>query len=148
MKASLAHAFQRLLKEEQCRSQSEIAEALMAQGFDNVSQSTVSRMLSRFGAVRSRNARNEMAYSLPPELSKLDSSITVRDLVEEINHNESLIVIKTSPGAASMVARLLDSLGNKGGVLGCVAGDDTIFVAPTSVMLIEKICQDIRALFH
>ena len=147
-RASLMHAFQRLLKEERCRSQSDIAQALQDLGFENVSQSKISRMLNRFGAVRSRNALNEMAYSLPPELSKLNSSITVRDLVEDIAHNQSMIVIKTSPGAAQMVARLLDSLGERGGILGCVAGDDTIFVAPTDINEIQKIREDVSDLFR
>ena len=38
-----------------------------------------------------------------------------------------LIVIKTSPGAAQLIARLLDSIGKSEGILGTIAGDDTIF---------------------
>ena len=38
-----------------------------------------------------------------------------------------LIVIKTTPGAAQLIARLLDSIGKSEGILGTIAGDDTIF---------------------
>lgn len=144
---ALVQAFRHLLKEERCGSQSEIVSVLQAQGFDNISQSKVSRMLGRHGAVRARNALNELVYCLPPEMGKMDSGIQVKDLVEEIDHNGTLIVIKTSPGAAQMVARLLDSVGIKGGILGCVAGDDTIFVAPTRTGDIDSIQDKVAALF-
>ncbi|MGI9273946.1 MAG: transcriptional regulator ArgR [Endozoicomonas sp.] len=144
----LVQAFRQLLKEERCGSQSQIVSQLQTQGFDNISQSKVSRMLSRHGAVRARNARNELVYCLPPEMGKLDSNIVVRDLVEDIGSNGALIVIKTSPGAAQMIARLLDSIGRADGILGCVAGDDTIFVAPADVKEITQIQESITELFH
>ncbi len=144
----LMQAFRQLLKEERCGSQTEIVKVLQAEGFDNISQSKVSRMLSRHGAVRARNALNELVYCLPPELGKMDSGIQIKDLVEEINHNGVLIVIKTSPGAAQMIARLLDSVGVKGGIMGCVAGDDTIFVAPAKTDEIEGVIGRIEKLFN
>ncbi len=49
---ALIKAFKAILKEENSGSQGEIVEALKEQGFDNVSQSKVSRMLSKFGAVQ------------------------------------------------------------------------------------------------
>ena len=144
----LVKAFRQLLKDESCGSQSQIVSVLQEQGFDNISQSKVSRMLSRHGAVRARNARNDLVYCLPPEMSKLDANISVRDLVEEVASNGALIVIKTSPGAAQMVARLLDSISRAEGILGCVAGDDTIFVAPADVKEITAIQDSIEELFH
>ena len=145
---ALIKAFKQLLKEERCGSQGQIASQLQAMGFDNISQSKVSRLLSRYGAVRTRNALNELVYCLPPELGKLDSNIVIKDLVEDIHHNHSLIVIRTSPGAAQMIARLLDSVGRSEGILGCVAGDDTIFVAPMSADGIEQTMERIEALFQ
>ena len=144
----LVKAFRQLLKDESCGSQSQIVSVLQEQGFDNISQSKVSRMLSRYGAVRARNARNDLVYCLPPEMGKLDANISVRDLVEEVANNGTLIVIKTSPGAAQMVARLLDSISRAEGILGCVAGDDTIFVAPADMKEITVIQDSIEELFH
>ena len=48
----LVKAFKALLKEEKFSSQGEIVAALQEQGFDNINQSKVSRMLTKFGAVR------------------------------------------------------------------------------------------------
>lgn len=106
----LAKAFKALLKEERFGSQAEIVTALQEMGFENINQSKVSRMLSRFGAVRTRNAKMEMVYCLPVELGVPTTSSPLKNLVLDVDHNGALVVIHTSPGAAQLIARLLDSL--------------------------------------
>lgn len=64
----LVKAFKALLKEEKFSSQGEIVTALQEQGFENINQSKISRMLTKFGAVRTRNAKMEMVYCLPAEM--------------------------------------------------------------------------------
>ena len=123
---ALVQAFTELLKQEQFGSQGEIVNALKEQGFDNISQSKVSRMLSKYGAVRTRNARQEMVYCLPAELGVPTAKSPLKQLVLDIEHNEVMIIIRTSPGAAQLIARLLDSVSKSDGVLGTIAGDDTI----------------------
>ena len=112
----LSEAFKALLKEEKFGSQSEIVTALQEQGFENINQSKVSRMLSKFGAIRTRNTKMEMVYQLPNELSVPATSSPLKNLVVDIDHNDLLIVVKTSPGAAQLIARLLDSIGKSEGI--------------------------------
>tara|TARA_R110000737_G_scaffold314891_1_gene324768 strand:+ start:1725 stop:2198 length:474 start_codon:yes stop_codon:yes gene_type:complete len=144
---ALVQAFKELLKQEQFSSQGDIAEALKAQGFENISQSKVSRMLSKFGAVRTRNARQEMVYCLPAELGMPTAKSPLKQLVLDIEHNDVMIIIRTSPGAAQLIARLLDSVSKSDGVLGTIAGDDTIFIAPTDVKEIKQTISKLEALF-
>ncbi|BBN82606.1 arginine repressor [Pseudoalteromonas sp. A25] len=144
---ALIKAFKALLKEENFGSQGEIVEALKEQGFDNVSQSKVSRMLSKFGAVRTRNAKQEMVYCLPAEMGVPTAKSPLRQLVIDIMHNEMMIIIRTSPGAAQLIARLLDSLGTADGVLGTIAGDDTIFIAPAKISEIDATLERVKTLF-
>ncbi|NQZ20873.1 MAG: transcriptional regulator ArgR [Colwellia sp.] len=144
---ALIQAFKDLLKQEQFGSQGEIVEALKKQGFDNISQSKVSRMLSKYGAVRTRNARQEMVYCLPAELGVPTAKSPLRQLVLDIEYNEVMIIVRTSPGAAQLIARLLDSLSKSDGVLGTIAGDDTIFIAPTNVGKIEETIAKLELLF-
>ena len=144
---ALTQAFKALLKQEQFSSQSEIAEALKTEGFDNISQSKISRMLSKFGAVRARNAKDEMVYCLPVELGVPTASSPLNELVLDIEHNDVMIIIRTSPGAAQLIARLLDSLSKNDGVLGTIAGDDTIFIAPTNVQEIPQTIKRLEKLF-
>lgn len=66
----------------------------------------------------------------------------------DVDHNETLIVIKTSPGAAQLIARLLDSVGKSEGILGTIAGDDTIFVTPTTGNDIQVLITNIQKLFE
>jgi len=144
----LIKAFKALLKEERFGSQGEIVDALKAQDFDNISQSKVSRLLTKFGAVRTRNAKQEMVYCLPAELGMPTAKSPLRQLVLDIEHNESMVIIRTSPGAAQLIARLLDSVGKAEGVLGTIAGDDTIFIAPLKVSEIEHTLENVRQLFE
>lgn len=144
----LSKAFKDLLKEEKFGSQSEIVTALQEQGFDNINQSKVSRMLSKFGAVRTRNTKMEMVYQLPSEMGVPTTSSPLKNLVMDIDHNDLLIVVKTSPGAAQLIARLLDSIGKSEGILGTIAGDDTIFITPTRGTDIDDLMQTIKTLFE
>ncbi|OOF46668.1 transcriptional regulator ArgR [Rodentibacter trehalosifermentans] len=145
---NLTKVFKELLSQERFASQSEIVEALKNQGFSGINQSKVSRMLSKFGAVRTRNTKMEMVYCLPNELSVPATSSPLKNLVLDIDHNEFLVVIKTTPGAAQLIARLLDSIGKPEGILGTIAGDDTIFVTPTRETAISMLINHIQDLFE
>lgn len=144
----LTTAFKALLKEENFSSQSEIVQALQDAGFSNINQSKVSRMLTKFGAVRTRNAKMEMVYCLPPELNMPNASSPLRNLVLDVDHNDSLVVVHTSPGAAQLIARLLDSIGKAEGILGTIAGDDTIFTTPARGFTVEQLYDVIVDLFE
>ncbi|WP_370598061.1 transcriptional regulator ArgR [Plesiomonas shigelloides] len=144
----LIRAFKALLKEEKFSSQGEIVQALSDLGFRNINQSKVSRMLTKFGAVRTRNAKMEMVYCLPVELGVPTTSSPLKNLVLDIDYNSALIVIHTSPGAAQLIARMLDSLGKAEGILGTIAGDDTIFITPTRETPIEDLFASVLDLFE
>ncbi|KAA6208428.1 transcriptional regulator ArgR [Avibacterium paragallinarum] len=145
---NLILAFKELLAQERFGSQGEIVTALQNLGFSNINQSKVSRMLTKFGAVRTRNSRMEMVYCLPNELSVPTSSSPLKNLVMDIDHNDFLVVVKTSPGAAQLIARLLDSVGKSDGILGTIAGDDTIFITPTAGTSISQLMQCVQELFE
>lgn len=148
MTENLTRAFKELLNQERFGSQNEIVDALKKQGFTGINQSKISRMLSKFGAVRTRNTKMEMVYCLPNELSVPNTSSPLKNLVLDVDHNAMLIVIKTTPGAAQLIARLLDSIGKSEGILGTIAGDDTIFVTPTNDKPIAELLQNIQRLFE
>lgn len=89
-------------------------------------QSTVSRALKRIGAIRVKK-NGQSTYVLGP-----DQHLRVdrfRRLITEVLDNKSIVVVKTIPGAAMFVAGFLDHHCKKD-ILGSVAGDDTIFIAP------------------
>lgn len=144
----LIKAFRALLKAEKFTSQSEIVVALQNEGFENINQSKVSRMLTKFGAVRTRNAKMEMVYCLPAELGMPTTTSPLKNLILDIDHNDAIVVIHTSPGAAQLIARLPDSLGKSEGILGTIAGDDTIFVTPANSFTTHQLYVAILTLFE
>lgn len=144
----LVKAFKSLMKEERFGSQSEIVQALQEEGFENINQSKISRMLTKFGAVRTRNAKMEMVYCLPTELGVPTTSSPLKNLVLDVDFNDAIVVVHTSPGAAQLIARLLDSLGKAEGILGTIAGDDTIFITPARNTGAEQLYQALLVLFE
>ncbi|AKJ41057.1 transcriptional regulator ArgR [Pragia fontium] len=144
----LVKAFKALLKEEKLSSQGEIVQALQDEGFENINQSKISRMLTKFGAVRIRNAKMEMVYCLPTELGVPTATSPLKNLILDVDYNDALVVIHTSPGAAQLLARLLDSMGKSEGILGTIAGDDTIFTTPARGFSVEQLYHAILDLFE
>ena len=55
-------------------------------------------------------------------------------------------IISTSPGAASVVARLLDYCEHESRIMGTVAGDDSILVIPKQKDEIELVFDEVKKL--
>src|SRR3990167_8894652 len=143
-KIDLVVAIQDLLQKKMVRTQDEIREHLCKQGFD-VNQARISRILHKLGAIKMTEG-NQIVYRLPTELISFTPKDQLKQLILNITHNETLIIIQTSPGSAQLVARLLDQK-NVSGMLGTIAGDDTIFIAPEKTKQINKLYQAIREIF-
>jgi len=101
----LVKAFKALLKEEKFSSQGEIVAALQEQGFDNINQSKVSRMLTKFGAVRTRNAKMEMVYCLPAELGVPTTSSPLKFWAPSLAMTPSLLPLLTVSPSKSCTKR-------------------------------------------
>jgi len=137
-----------LLEEGQISTQEELVAELRAQKFV-VTQSTISRDLSRLNAIKTRDAQGNIVYRLPEDVNTptMVAPSGLKGLLLSVRHNGSLIVIRTPPGSASLVARQLDQ-SRPEGVLGTIAGDDTIFVAPSSPKQIHETIVEILSQFN
>lgn len=111
-------------------TQEELVEKLEKNHF-SVTQSTVSRDLRKLGAIRAIDGKGRTVYRLPEEMFVPVKSSSLNEMVTSIQSNTSLIVIRTHPGSASLVGRFVDMTFSDE-ILGCIAGDDTVFVAPQS----------------
>jgi transcriptional regulator of arginine metabolism len=141
------NTLRKLLAAGDLSTQEELAEELSGQKF-RVTQSTISRDLRKLGAVKAQDPAGRTVYRLPDDVSMpaMINGNSFAGLLVNIQHNGSLIVINTTPGSASLVARQLDQTKPEG-ILGTIAGDDTIFVAPVSPRKIEQTIEAISALF-
>ncbi len=136
-----------LLSAEKSSTQEELRDELERKGYD-VNQSTISRDLRRMGAIKVIDQKGRTVYKLSEESGeKTLMGGSVPDLILSIEHNENMIVISTTPGSASLVARHLD-ISKPKGILGTIAGDDTIFVVPQKVKNIDLTLQAIKDSFN
>ena len=141
----LDEALRKLLLEREASTQDSICIALEKLGYE-INQSKVSRLLRKIGAIKVVNAKGQTIYSLPREPAPPSMDTPIRNLILDVVANETLVIIFTSPGSASMVARLLDYAQISTEILGTIAGDDTIFVAPKSVKNIDSLFEKIKNL--
>jgi transcriptional regulator of arginine metabolism len=140
------NALRKILESGKSSTQEELRDMLEAKGHD-VNQSTISRDLRKIGAIKGTDNKSRTVYRLS-ELSSESNFVgqSIGDLILNITHNDSMIVIQTSPGSASLVARHLD-INRPADILGTIAGDDTIFVAPSKSHSIKETIAGIRESF-
>ena len=125
------HRITKLLESKAVGSQSHLVDLLAADGID-ATQTTVSRDLEELGAVKVRLPGGDTAYALPelPSQQVAPEDHLRRVLGEwvvEADYSGNVIVLRTPPGSAHVVGSALDRSGFPG-VIGTVAGDDTVLV--------------------
>ena len=134
--AGRRRVLRRLITTGTVSSQQELVAALASAGHQ-VTQATVSRDLDAIGAEKQRTgdglARYVIVNDVPLDEAQQAVARAIADFVESITSSENIVVLKTPPGAAHLVASAIDRAGLEG-VLGTVAGDDTLLcVAASSV---------------
>ena len=119
------------------------------EGID-ATQATVSRDLKDLGAVIVRVPGGETVYALPElEPHRVAPHEQLRrvmgEWVAEVKHSLNLVIVRTPPGCAHVVASALDRSGLPG-VLGTVAGDDTMLVVADEKVGGAELANRLRAL--
>lgn len=130
-KARRQHRIAALLEEHAVTSQAQLTDLLEREGLDTT-QATVSRDLDELGAIKVRVPGGETVYAIPEHpVDRIAPEDHLRrvmsDWVADVNHSLNLVVLRTPPGSAHVVASALDRAGISD-VLGTVAGDDTLVV--------------------
>jgi transcriptional regulator of arginine metabolism len=137
-------AVARLIRARRIATQDELLAALRAEGFE-VTQATLSRDLARLGARRVSDPQGGTRYELSPE-ERRDGIEAVGRLVGTVTCNGSLVVVRTHPGSAPAVARAID-MARLADVLGTIAGDDTVFIAPLRERRARALADRVKELF-
>ena len=148
-KTSRQHRIMQLLAEVPVSSQGQLVELLEAEGIE-ATQATVSRDLEDIGAIKVRVPGGELVYGLPEHSNETVAPEdhlrrVLSDWVAEVNSSHNLVMVKTPPGSAHVVASALDRSGLDG-VLGTVAGDDSILIVATEDTTGKELADTIRTL--
>ena len=129
MKSNRHDAILKLIEHEIIDTQDALTARLREQGFE-VTQATVSRDIRQLGLVTTRSVEGQSRYSIPNPAGKNFAGRLANILKESINHvdsAENIVVIKTLSGVANAAAAAIDSM-EQTGIVGTLAGDDTILV--------------------
>jgi transcriptional regulator of arginine metabolism len=133
-KVQRQQAIARLVGQHQVTNQPQLVDLLAGEGIV-ATQATVSRDLDDLGAMKVRVPGGDSAYAIPDfEPARLAPHDQLRrvmgEWVADVEHSGNLVVVRTPPGCAHVVASALDRSGMPE-LLGTVAGDDTLLCVAT-----------------
>ena len=143
------HRISRMLANQAVTSQEQLVGLLADDGIEST-QATVSRDLDGLGAVKVRVPGGESVYAIPEHpadrVVPMDQLRRVMgEWVVEVESSGNLVVLRTPPGSAHVVASALDRTGIEGSI-GTVAGDDTLMVVAAEGTAASDLAAAIRNL--
>jgi transcriptional regulator of arginine metabolism len=122
-----------LISSQELSTQEEVLQALAKEGFQ-LTQATLSRDLKQLKVAKAASMNGKYVYVLPNETmyKRITNPMTAQEMLRtpgflSINFSGNMAVIKTRPGYASSIAYNIDNSDFQG-ILGTIAGDDTIFI--------------------
>jgi transcriptional regulator of arginine metabolism len=139
-----------LLAGHEVRSQAQLVSLLAADDVE-VTQATLSRDLEEMGAAKVRRAGVGMVYAVGdeapgPALHALAAanhgriSRLAAELVVSVEASANLVVVRTPPGGAHLLASAIDRVG-LADVIGTVAGDDTVLLVTRDPKGGARVCR-------
>ena len=142
-------AIARLIGQHPVGNQPRLLELLAHEGV-RTTQATVSRDLDELGVIKVRAAGGQTVYALPAlEADRIAPSEQLRrvlgEWVADVAVSGNIVVVRTPPGCAHVVASALDRSAISG-LLGTVAGDDTLMCVAAAGTDGARLAADLREL--
>ena len=150
-RASRLALIQEIISANHVSSQAEIVLQLARRGV-SVTQATLSRDLEILGAVKMVKGTAGLSYAIPDDgtgtpitrdASRLARAMT--ELAASVDYSANIVVVRTSPGAASYLASTIDRSGMES-IIGTVAGDDTVMLITRDPVGGASVCQELQDL--
>lgn len=117
-----------LIKSREIGTQEELLDLLKSKGYD-VTQATISRDIRELNLTKVNNGGRQKYAVIVKDEEFSDKYVRVlREGFVSMLSSGNLIVLRTVVGMAMAVATAIDAL-EMPEILGCIAGDDTIFIA-------------------
>jgi transcriptional regulator of arginine metabolism len=141
----------KIIAEKPIETQNQLIAALKEAGVKST-QATVSRDMRELRLVKKLNDDGSYQYVCPEEpVEAPDHSARLRTIFRESVAScataQNLVVVKTLSGLANAACAAIDSM-DVSGMVGSLAGDDTIFLAMTDNAAAERFCEEIRELIR
>lgn len=142
MKEVRQNKIKEIIESRDIETQDELLAELSKMGF-SVTQATISRDIREMKLTKVSGKNGKQKYTL---IQKADTDVmekyhqVLSAGILNMDYSENIIVIRTVSGMAMAVAAALDNM-HLQGLMGCIAGDDTIFCAVRN----SKYCKEIIA---
>ena len=130
-------------------TQDQLIELLRADGM-KVTQATVSRDIKDLKLVKTAEKGGKYKYTNPKSVEERPSvkfHNIMKETVTHVDYAVNIVVIKTYPGMAGSAAAAIDSLHHTG-VVGSIAGDDTIMLVMRSESVAETFAGEFFSYFN
>ncbi len=126
------------------KTHEELIARLKEAGF-SVTQSTISRDIKELKLAKSPSDKGGYIYSLhaEPEQEEAHGDIFSSALISA-EYALNCVVVKTRPGTAPALGAEIDK-GIFPGILGCIAGDDTVLIIAKTEKNAAHLCENINS---
>lgn len=131
-----------IINSRKVHTQEELADLLSQKGF-GVTQATLSRDIKQLGAVKVADVDGGMYYRIPYKPVSRKSNMDIN----RIEVSGQLCVLHSQPGFASAIASLVDDA-QIDGVMGTIAGDDTVCIMLRCDCDTDAVASTIRSMFN
>lgn len=134
-----------IINEYPVETQEELLNRLKDNGF-NVTQATVSRDIKELRLLKSLSPDGKYRYtSIKKSSSDLQGNMQnfFNSSVIMIKSAQNMVVIKTMAGMANALCASIDSM-DFDGLIGTIAGDDTIFIVCSDTDRASKLALDLK----
>ncbi len=148
MKTARQNLILDIIKSNDIETQEDLADALMNMGI-TITQATVSRDIKELNLIKVQTESGRYKYAANAGESDVKNiGVLIRMFktsVKSIKTAGNIIVIKTLTGSANAAAEAVDNL-DLVGMVGTLAGDNTIFVAAASEQDADSISEKLNQL--
>ncbi|HUV57258.1 MAG TPA: arginine repressor [Acidimicrobiales bacterium] len=148
-KTQRQHRIGELIEREVISTAAQVVARLQAEGI-SATQATVTRDLQELGTIKVRDEHGARRIVMAGESRIAPAPLDhlrrmMGEWVVSVENSGNMVVVRTPPGCAHVVASALDRSALEG-VLGSVAGDDTILVIASEPRSGASLASDFRAL--
>ena len=139
-------AIQRLVRGQPLSTQTELADALRAEGHEVV-QTTVSRDIHELGLIKVRHSSGRLVYAFPEDAGGYDDDLAdaLTRWALTLEPSANLVVVLTPYGYASALAQAVD-VARHPHVAGTIAGENTVLLVAREPMTGAALVDELRAL--
>jgi len=139
-------AIQRLVREQPLSTQTELADALRAEGHEVV-QTTVSRDIHELGLIKVRHSSGRLVYAFPEDAAGYDEDLAdaLTRWALTLEPSANLVVVLTPYGYASALAQAID-VARHPHVAGTIAGENTVLLVAREPATGAELVDELRAL--